>query len=311
MRMRGLAALCGLVFLAGCSSVDLMAPIEDRSTQSPESVAPVYDTQAHSVPVPTEGTFQPQHLNEEPMPEASGRTHVVVQGDTIYNISMRYGVNPRELMLLNGVMDPTQLSLGRELQIPVSRDDGSQTTAPAATVTEGQTITSEPAVVSEPTVEVAKRPETPQQVAEREIAEQEQKREAAARGEIEIRWPVEGEVIADFNRTGTLGIDIAADKGEPVMAVLDGTVHYIGNNNDGYGQFVLVRHNIRLPGKPTAPVVTVYANLSKVLVRLNESVRAGQKIAEVGDSGTGVEKLRFELRQGGQPLDPMLYLRKK
>ena len=135
--------------------------------------------------------------------------------------------------------------------------------------------------------------------------------EAAARGDIEIRWPVDGEVIADFNHTGTLGIDIGADKGSPVMAVLDGTVHYIGNNNDGYGQFVLVRHNIRLPGKPTAPVVIVYGNLSKVMVRLNESVRAGQKIAEVGESSSGVEKLRFELRQGGQPLNPMLYLQKK
>ena len=48
-----------------------------------------------------------------------------------------------------------------------------------------------------------------------------------------------------------------------------------------------------------------------VLVRLNESVRAGQKIAEVGESSSGVEKLRFELRQGGQPLNPMLYLQKK
>ena len=208
-------------------------------------------------------------------------------------------------MLLNDVQDPTQLSLGRELQIPVSREDGSRSTAPAATVTEGE------AIATEPTVETAKRPETPQQVAERKIAEEEQQRQAAARGDIEIRWPVEGEVIADFNRTGTLGIDIGADKGAPVMAVLDGTVHYIGNNNDGYGQFVLVRHNIRLPDKPTAPVVTVYGNLSKVLVRLNESVRAGQKIAEVGESSSGVEKLRFELRQGGQPLNPMLYLQKK
>lgn len=314
MGMRGLAALCGLVFLAGCSSVDLTAPIEDRSTPAPDVTAPVEDTQAHAVPVPTDGTFAPRHLTEEPAPQASGRTYVVAAGDTIYNISMRHGVNPRELMLLNNISDPTQLSIGLELQIPVSREDGSAAvTAPAATVTEGELIAPAQAAqapATEPTVEVAKRPETPEQVAERKIAEQEQRQQAAARGEIEIRWPVEGEVIADFNRTGTLGIDIGANKGDPVMSVLDGTVHYIGNNNDGYGQFVLVRHNIRLPGKPTAPVVTVYANLSRVLVKLNESVRAGQKIAEVGES-QGVEKLRFELRQGGQPLDPMLYLRKK
>ena len=180
MRMRGLAALCGLVFLAGCSSVDVLAPIEDRSTTPPEVSVPVEGTEAHAVPVPSEGTFQPRHLTTEPTPQASGRTHVVVQGDTIYNISMRYGVNPRELMLLNDVQDPTQLSLGRELQIPVERDDGSQSAAPAATVTEGQ------AIPTEPTVETAKRPETPQQAAERKIAEQEQQREAAARGDIEI-----------------------------------------------------------------------------------------------------------------------------
>ena len=80
MRMRGLAALCGLMFLAGCSSVDISAPIEDRSTPSPEVSVPVESTEAHSVPVPSEGTFQPRHLTTEPTPQASGRTHVVVQG---------------------------------------------------------------------------------------------------------------------------------------------------------------------------------------------------------------------------------------
>ena len=108
------------MFLAGCSSVDVLAPIEDRSTTPPEVSVPVEGTEAHAVPVPSEGTFQPRHLTTEPTPQASGRTHVVVQGDTIYNISMRYGVNPRELMLLNDVQDPTQLSLGRELQIPAA-----------------------------------------------------------------------------------------------------------------------------------------------------------------------------------------------
>lgn len=311
MRMRGLAALCGLVFLVGCSSVDLTAPMEDRSTPVPEVTVPEETTGAHSVPVPTEGTFQPRNLVEELAPQASGRTYVVAQGDTIYNISMRHGVNPRELMLLNNITDPTQLSIGLELQIPVSREDGSQAPAEAADAVEPSPVVTEGSVVpTEPTVQTASRPLTPEQAAERRIAEQQAKSDAAARGEIEIRWPVRGKVIADFNRTGTLGIDIAADKGEPVMAVLDGTVHYIGNNNDGYGQFVLVRHNIRLPGKPNAPVVTVYGNLSKVLVKLNESVRAGQKIAEVGADASGIEKMRFELRQGGQPLDPMLYLKK-
>ena len=71
-----------------------------------------------------------------------------------------------------------------------------------------------------------------------------------------------------------------------------------------------MRHNIRLPGKGTTPLITVYGNTSKVLVHINESVRAGQKIAEMGDSDANRVKLRFEIRQG-RPLDPMLYLQKR
>lgn len=307
MQLKTLAAAAALALLAGCSSVDLMAPTEDRSTQMQETNVPVQGSEAQTVPVPTEG--QARHLVSEQAPESSGRKHVVVTGDTIWNISVRYGCNPRELMQLNGITNPTLLSLGRELDIPESRPDGrimQPAAAPAAdqaTVSEGQSIT--------PVVETAKRPETPDEAANRRLAEQKAKREAAARGEIEIRWPVQGYVMRKFEETGNLGIDIGASKGDPVMAVLDGTVQYVGNNNaDGYGQFVIVRHNIRLPGKSSTPLVTVYGNASKILVKNGESIRAGQKIAEVGDSGANETKLRFEIRQGS-PLDPMLYLKQQ
>lgn len=47
--------------------------------------------------------------------------------------------------------------------------------------------------------------------------------------------------------------------------MLDGTVQYVGQNVKGYGQFVIVRHNVRLPGKSAMPLVTVYGNTSKIL----------------------------------------------
>ncbi len=294
MRMRTLVGVAALAVLAGCTSVDLKVSIEDRSTPLEESAAPVES--ASTVPVPAESTLQPRHLAAEPKATASGKTHTVVAGDTIYNISVRYGVNPRELMALNGIIDPTTLSLGRELEIPVARTE-------ALTATEGTTIESG-------AVEVAKRPETPDEAAAREVAQAEQRKAAAARGEIEIRWPLQGPVIADFEQTGNLGIDIAAKKGEAVVAVLDGTVQYVGKNAEGYGLFVIVRHNIRLPGKSASHLVTVYGNADKVLVNVNETVRAGQKIAEAGDSDSDRVKLRFEIRQG-TPIDPMLYLQKR
>ncbi|MDO4937513.1 MAG: peptidoglycan DD-metalloendopeptidase family protein [Sutterellaceae bacterium] len=309
MKLKTLAAVAAMGVLAGCSSVDLMAPVEDRSTKMPETSVPIEGSEATAVPVPSEG--QARHLVAETRAVSSGRKHVVAEGDTIWNISVRYGCNPRELMQLNGITDPTLLSLGRELDIPEAKSDGrvvrqapiqDQSTAESS-VAEGQVIA--------PVVEVAKRPETPEEVANRQLAEQKAKREAAERGEIEIRWPVRGYVMRKFEETGNLGIDIGASKGESVMAVLDGTVQYVGNNNaDGYGQFVIVRHNIRLPGKSSTPLVTVYGNASKILVKPGESIRAGQKIAEVGDSGANETKLRFEIRQG-TPLDPMLYLKQQ
>lgn len=90
---------------------------------------------------------------------------MVVAGDTLYNIGVRYGVNPRELAALNGISDPTTISIGTELRIPQ--------TEPAETTVMGETIEMVPAAGGETVtatttapaagaaVEVAKRPETP------------------------------------------------------------------------------------------------------------------------------------------------------
>lgn len=284
------AALAALI--SGCSSVSIMAPIEDRTgtydaLTKPEEV----QTESFAIEVPDEVKPAPTHLTAERAPVDSGRVHVVSSGDTLYNIGVRYGVNPRELQRLNGITDPTTLSIGQELKIPKSAAEEQQEASL------GQTA---------PTVEQAKRPESAEEAAQRQIAEQAAAREAAARGDIHFIWPAKGDVIATFKET-KMGIDIAGTAGDPVCAVLDGTVQYVGSNTPGYGKFVIVRHNIRLPGKGNTPLITVYGNNSRVLVRTNESVRAGQQIAEMGQTDSDRVKLRFEVRQG-KPIDPIPFL---
>ena len=304
-----------VTILSGCSSVSTMAPIEDRTGTYNEATKP---EKVESYPVETaevsKGTTE--HLAVEREAVDSGRVHVVSAGDTLYNIGVRYGVNPRELQSLNGVKDPTALSIGQELRIPAT---GASASAPRAEVTsaaipsaEGSaagtvpTAASESTLQSAPTVEKASRPETAEEAATRQIAEQKAVRDAAARGEIQFQWPAKGDVIATFKETKK-GIDIAGAMGDPVYAVLDGTVQYVGGNAPGYGNFVIVRHNIRLPGKGNTPLITVYGNASKILVRVNESVHAGQQIAAMGNTDADCVKLRFEVRQG-KPLDPIPYL---
>ena len=88
-------------------------------------------------------------------------------------------------------------------------------------------------------------------------------------------------------------------------------MHYVGNGAaKGYGNFVIVKHNVRLPGAGTTPLVTVYGNASQILVKMGESVRQGQTIALMGNSDADRVKLRFEMRQGA-PVDPAKYLEAK
>lgn len=310
-------SLAAATVLAGCSTTT-RAPVEDRSTARGTQAAPQAVTSESSA---FQGTAQ--HLAAERTAQESGRTHTVASGDTLYNIGVRYGVNPRELQSLNGISDPTMLQLGQVLKIPESAKKQVEVSGESAlTASQATTVTGEVLILSESekaeqteqapvhaaTVETAVRPESAEQAAQRELAASKKARENASRGNLSIPWPIKGKVIADFAQTKS-GIDIAGAIGDPIQCVLDGTVQYVGNSNyaQGYGQFLIVRHNIKLPGKSPVPLISVYGNTSRILVRVNESVRQGQTIAYVGDSDADSPKLRFELRQG-RPFDPTPYL---
>ncbi|HBC70319.1 MAG TPA: M23 family peptidase [Sutterella sp.] len=283
------AGVCAAL-LSGCTNISL-APIEDRSGPN-SGYAPI------ASPTPTaevQTAPQGKYYAAQTAVSDSGRTHTVASGDTLYNIGVRYGVNPTELQRLNGVSNPAALSIGQVLRIP----DSKLPPKPA-----------ESEVVSVATVEPVNRPiEAAEARKQQEEAKKAMQESAAANDTaFVIPWPVRGTVISTF-RENRMGIDIAGAEGTPIKAVLDGTVQYVGNNTKGYGNFVIVRHNVRLPGKSPTPLVTVYGNCSKILVSINESVRKGQTIARMGKTESDRVKLRFEVRQG-KPQDPMDYLEK-
>ena len=215
MKLKHTLAAVAAAVLAGCSTVNTVAPIEDH--------AEVLEPAAKTVPV-EEGTSKTipasPYLTGETLTD-SGRTHTVVAGDTLYNIGVRYGVNPRELAALNGITDPTAIPLGFVMKLPETAVKAEET--PATQVTD-QAVTGEaiavgaeetPAEVTPVTSEVAKRLETPDEAAQRELAQQEKIRTAAAKGVMTLPWPATGTVIADINATNPAGIDIAGNLGDP------------------------------------------------------------------------------------------------
>lgn len=314
-----LAAVSALL-LSGCSSVPLEnAPIVNRNASSGETMAPVTtgSTASHAL---VGGV------------EDSGRTHVVAPGDTIYNISQRYGLDASALMQLNAVRDPTTLRLGQTLHLPVSVREGSTAIAPGVRVHRVETAdafaseSSSPssassissasgapissatalpaagaaaaAAASEKISEASAKASEAVESAKSAVAEKVEQAEAVIPG-TRLIWPVRGKVLSDYAKNGK-GLDIESSVGSIVVAAGAGEVLFVGDNVSGYGQLVIIKH--------TPTMVTAYGHNSKIVVQPRDKVRSGQKIAEVGKDDKGRAVLRFEVRDKGRAVDPMKFL---
>lgn len=109
-------------------------------------------------------------------------------------------------------------------------------------------------------------------------------------------WPTTGRVASKWSdRAAMKGIDIAARSGTAVVAAAPGKVIYVGKEPRGYGQMIVVSH-----AKET---VSVYFHTDKVTVKEQQRVTLGQRIAEVSENSGN--KIHFEVRRQGRPLDPL------
>jgi lipoprotein NlpD len=114
-------------------------------------------------------------------------------------------------------------------------------------------------------------------------------------------WPSGGPLLAGFDETkGLKGLSIGGNVGDPVLAAADGRVVYAGSGLRGYGNLVIVKHD--------ATFLTAYAHNQALLVKEDQAVRRGQKIAEMGSSDADRVKLHFEVRRLGKPVDPATVL---
>ena len=116
-------------------------------------------------------------------------------------------------------------------------------------------------------------------------------------------WPTGAKIKAAYNGSSNKGIDFEGKQGDPVHAAGDGRVLFAGNGPQGYGKLVIIKHNTDL--------LSVYAHNSKLLVKEGQAVKLGQKISEMGSSGTDSVKLHFEIRRQGLPVAPGPFLPKR
>jgi lipoprotein NlpD len=118
--------------------------------------------------------------------------------------------------------------------------------------------------------------------------------------ELNWLWPAAGPVLTGFDDAKSKGLAIGGKPGDAVLAAADGRVVYAGSGLRGYGNLVIVKHNNTF--------LTAYAHNQALLVKEDQVVRRGQRIAEMGSSDAERVQLHFEIRRQGKPVDPARYL---
>ena len=206
------------------------------------------------------------------------RSHTVKAGETGFAIAMDYGVPWSAIAVANGLDPKTRVRTGQKLVIPTM-------TKPALAEQADDEGEDRPA----PLKAAPPKPPLP----------------GALAAPVSFVWPAPGKIRRGFAPRGASGahdgIDLIGKKGDPVRAAAPGLVWFAGKEPNLYGNVVILDH-----GKGW---FSAYAKLSKVTVKKGETVRSGERIGLIGNTGsTATTELHFEIRRKTVPQDPVKLL---
>ena len=283
--MKYFSSLLALVIVTGCSGFgrSVPAPVEERQSSKSKALPATAPVSANPQAVVT----QPAQAKTPTPADANNRPgyYTVKQGDTLIRIGLDHGQNWRDIIRWNNIENPNVIEVGQVLRI-----------TPPAVDTNTEVAVSKPVQLGSVsnTVEDKKPPSSPEPASANTI------RAEGSDDLFQLIWPAQGVVSSNFDDSKNKGIDISGKSGDPVLAASDGKVVYSGAGLRGYGNLIILKHN--------NTYLTAYAHNQTLLVREDQSVKRGQKIAEMGNSDAEQVKLHFELRRLGKPVDPLKYL---
>ncbi len=301
--------------LAGCASITNRAPNVGHGGDEKKAAA----TEAAAA--------QKSQRNNEWRPEV----HIVKKGETLYSIAFNYGFGYRELADLNGIKNPSAISIGQTIRLFPNK---STTTAGAAAetkaiellpkeqpklvkyayspaamalidkvqqvqpVTTGTESIMPNVIPSSNNTAATVTQENKESKTNENVAGIDDEKEESG---LEWGMPTQGKLISQFSESANRkGIDIAGKLGQPILASASGKVVYSGSGLRGYGKLIIIKHN--------ATYLSAYAHNDKILVKEGQGVTRGQKIAVMGNTDASEVKLHFEVRRLGKPVDPAKFL---
>ncbi len=220
----------------------------------------------------------------QPLPQVEGATYTVQRGDTLAKIALDHGVSWRDLARWNQIDNPNLIEVGQVLRVSPPGDAANPRTVTARPLPpQGARVASAPmAPMPSPAPTGSAASATPASTA---------LDDAPA-----FLWPAQGQLLGGFDEARNKGLDIGGKAGDPVLAAADGRVVYAGSGLRGYGNLIIVKHN--------NTYLTAYAHNQSLLVKEDQDVKRGQKIAEMGNTDADQVKLHFEIRRQGKPVDP-------
>jgi lipoprotein NlpD len=263
--------------LAGCSTpMPKRAPVEDRSVSNintpskPGMDAPVL--------APIDSKPLPNLMNSQ----YAGKPgyYTVKPGDTVMQIGRYTNQNWRDIVKWNNLESANQIEVGQVLRVVPLDSNGAATKPPVVVAPAAPAVVTPlpPPVPPSPPVTTSVAPED----------------------DIPWMWPSSGSLISGYDEIKSKGLKIAGKLGDPVYASADGRVVYAGSGLRGYGNLVILKHN--------ETYLTAYAHNQTLLVKEDQIVRKGQRIADMGSSDADRVMLHFEVRRNGKPVDPAKYL---
>lgn len=294
---------CFIVFivfcsgLLGCSSSGLRAPVSDvtLSSKNHSFKKPAKQKSGSKIAVSKKTarvTASVQKL----------KSYRVKKGDTLYAIAWKMEMGVKILAKYNNLKSPYTIYVGQLLNLKEKKQSknqkivvkNKQTSQKTLTINSGQQNINNK-------IALKKTKEYPANKANEKV----KKIKTTDKNTSSWHWPAKGKLTKSFSasQAGMKGISISNQRGTAIYASTAGQVVYAGSGLRGYGNLIIIKHDY--------DYLSAYAHNEKLLVGENEQIKAGQKIALMGESETDSVHLHFEIRYRGKSVDPLRYLRKR
>lgn len=286
MDTKKIIALIFIIFLYSCAS-KIPAPVE---TQTYENKQPSEDKK-----------------NKASCPDV----YKLKKGETLFSISIKCGVNYKDVARVNGLSKPYRVKEGDEIRFDLLKEQSSEETIDAREESietiplneKTYNIEAEefqgygtPTLIDEPKV-------IREVYSKRTLKETSDIVSAKTKLEKTWSWPTEGDIEKPFDsNSSTKGVEILGTFGQEIKSVSKGKVIYAGEDLKGYGRLIIIKHDNDL--------LSVYGHNEEIFVREGQTVEALEAIGTMGSTGVDRVKLYFEIRKGGQSVDPLLYINK-